>query len=355
MRKKGFMTIGYGNMSINEFINRLIENRVNCIVDVRTRPYSQFNVSYNKEELRSRLKQHNISYFWYGNKLGGRYDKIALCNNQGVVDYDKVKNTDKFKEGLKELLELCDMYNVCVMCSEKEPMRCHRFLLISRELKEYNIYHIMPEGNLIKNSDLEKILCEMYGDLNQISLFEEENFETTEEKAYKRQSLKTAYVSEKVKELLSLGVTEDNPEKIKLYCIGCEGKTAEEFYSLLKENKVKRIIDVREVDNRNKVPFANYPDIEYYLRLNYISYENREGLIPVTSSLELKERVSLARYLRKYEENIKQNGSLLSLLVEELDGTCFLGSNEDYKKCYRQVIIKELKKNNKNICVRHLR
>lgn len=350
MRKKGFMTIGYSNMGIRDFIEKIKLLRVNCIIDVRTRPYSKYNVSFNKEELRDRLADEGISYFWLGNKLGGKYDKIKYCDEQGKVDYEKVAQSEKFIDGIKEVEKMIPRYNVCIMCSEGDPMKCHRFLLISRMLKEYNIHHIMANGTVIKNSELERKLFNMYGNFNQLSLFDEDNLESVEVKAYREQGRKTAYISEKVKELLSQGITEDFPDKIKIFCIGTEGKTAEEFFGLLKEYKVRRIVDIRGKRNKGK-SFATYPDIVYYLKLNCISYERISGLIPqewMTYGYDQRD-------IKKYTSWITNNKSILTLLSEDLEGTCFLGTSEDYKYCYRDIIIKELKKQNKNITVRHLR
>jgi len=136
--------------------------------------------------------------------------------------------------------------------------------------------------------------------------------------------------------------------KIKIYCIGCEGKKAEEFFKLLKENKVRRIIDIRK-DRSKKVPFAMYPDIAYYLKLNEITYERLRGLIPPEWMCYGYDQ----RDIKKYTSWI--SNWIIHLLSEDLDGTCFLGEAADYKSCYREIIIKELKKKNKNITVRHLR
>lgn len=350
MRKKGFMTIGYGNMNVNDFIERLVKNRVSCIVDVRSKPYSKFNISFNKEELRDRLAERKISYFWYGNKLGGRYDKISLCDKRGIVDYEKVSQTEKFKDGIKELLTLCSTRNVCIMCSESNPLRCHRFLLISYALKEYNIYHIMPDGKLVRNSELESKLFGMYGSLNQLSLFDEDCVQTFEERAYREQGFKTAYISEKVKQLLADGITEDKPEKLKIFCIGVNGKTAEEFFNLLKEYNVRRVIDLRP--NRDSLKsFASYPDIAYYLKLNNIEYERIEEIVPRHWNTFGYEKIRTDMYIQQ----ISNKKSILSAFSEDMSGTCFLGEAEDYRLCYRQIFIKELKKNYSNITVRHLR
>ena len=350
MNKKGFITIGYGNMGIRDFIERIKSFRVNCIIDVRTRPYSKFNISFNKEELRDRLADEGISYFWFGNKLGGKYDKIKLCDEQGIVDYKKVAETEKFIEGIKELEKMISRYNICIMCSKSDPLKCHRFLLISRILKEYNIHHIMPDGTIIKNEVLEQKLFNMYGNYNQISFFVEDNEESYEERVYKEQTKKTAYESQKVKDLLSQGIKEDFPDKTKIFCIGTEGKNAEEFFGLLKEYKIRKVIDIRN-DRNSGAPFARYPDISYYLRLNYIEYERIERLVPP----EWMEYGYEQRDIKKYSLWINNNKSILELLSEDLEGVCFLGTSEDYKYCYRQIIVRELKKHNKNIIVRHLR
>ena len=352
MKKRGFLTIGYGNMGIREFIEKIKKCKVTCIVDVRARPYSKYNLSFNKEELRDRLAGEGISYFWMGNKLGGRYDKIKYCDKLGRVDYTKVAMSETFIDGIKELEKHISRYNVCVMCSESNPLRCHRFLLISRALKEYNIVHVTHDSKLIKNAALEQILFDMYGNAEQVSIFDDnENFEDI---AYREQGLKTSYVSEKVKELLSYGIDEDPPEKIKIYCIGCENKTAEQFFNLLKEYRVKRIVDIRRGDDLNKTSFAVYPDIAYFLKTNCISYEKNTNLVPnFYFSGENNYRTS--KFRKEYSKQIDKNNILLELLSDELDGTCFLGYEEDYQKCYRNVLIKKLKQNNPYVRVRHIK
>ena len=355
MRKKGFMTIGYGNMKIKDFIAKLKSLRVNCIVDVRTRPYSTYNVPFNKEELREKLQNEGLSYFWFGNKLGGRYDKIKYCDSQGRVDYEKVAASEGFIEGIKELEKGIDKYNICVMCSEKDPLKCHRFLLISRALKEYNIYHIMPDGTLMKNSELEQKMFKMNSNLNQLSIFEKDNEESFEVKAYRVQGLNTSYVSEKVKQLLSQGITEDVESKIRIFGIGTEGKITDDILDLIKAKGIKRVIDVRDCMTKDKNPFPMFMDISYYLHGKDIEYEIIPDLLPIMHNAEKAKGKSRAKYMREYLAQIKENGSIESLFSEELDGTCFLGYEKDYMKCHRQVIIKELKKRNSNIIVRHLK
>ena len=354
MRKKGFLTIGYGNIKIWEFIRIIKEYRVNCIIDVRSRPYNKYRMEYNKDYLRDRLNEENIVYFWLGNKLGSRHDKIGLCDEQGRVDYEKVAGSEMFKEGIEKLEEYVNKYNVCIMCSEKDPMNCHRFLLISRALKEYNIFHIIPGSRAISNKKLEERLMNKYGDLKQISLFDDQALDTLENIAYSKQGLKTAYVSNIVKELIAQGITEDIPEKTRMYCIGTEGKTSQRFFELLVDYNIKKVVDIRR-DIKTGVPFCIYPDIEYYLGLHGIAYYRCKELVPTKEMMEYNKKSLTANAIGKYADYITRNGGINKLLSDDLNGTCFLGSYDDYKMCHRSVILSQLKKKKENIVTRHLR
>jgi uncharacterized protein (DUF488 family) len=174
--KKGFVTIGHGKRDLNTFIYTLLRYKVNCIVDVRSSPYSKFSPQFNREILASELNKHNITYKWFGDSLGGRPSDLSTYDENGIVDYDKLIKSDAFSKGLKELEELSVPYNVCIMCSEHDPLRCHRFLAVSKELarRGYRILHIIDERQFAKQSTLEDKLVEIhYGECIQLDLFSE--------------------------------------------------------------------------------------------------------------------------------------------------------------------------------------
>ena len=52
----------------------------------------------------------------------------------------------------------------------------------------------------------------------------------------------------------------------KIFTVGSARKTAEEFFTLLEDNGVKKIIDVRLNNTSQLLAFAKYPDIEYFTR-----------------------------------------------------------------------------------------
>lgn len=173
--KKCF-TIGYGNYSIDLFIGFLQQVGIDTIVDVRSSPYSQYNPYYNRDNLEKYLGKNQIGYSFMGDLIGGRYSNPSLLFPDGRVNYQKVQNTELFQEGINQLLSiLASGKKIALMCSEKEPERCHRFALISRVLqsKGVKVFHIRPEIKLQANEDLEKELIRTTFDNRQVSITDE--------------------------------------------------------------------------------------------------------------------------------------------------------------------------------------
>jgi hypothetical protein len=78
------------------------------------------------------------------------------------------------------------------MCSEKDPIDCHRMVLICRQLRSANIeiQHVLGDGSIETNSSSEMRLCERLG--LQADLFTSRA--ETVEQAYDQQSIRIAYV-----------------------------------------------------------------------------------------------------------------------------------------------------------------
>ena len=172
--KKGFVTVGHGKKDLNTFIYTLLRYKVNCIVDVRSSPYSKYSPQFNKENFECELSKHKISYRWLGDSLGGRPSDLSTYDEDGIVDYDKLIKSNLFSKGLEKLEELSIPYNVGIMCSEHDPLTCHRFLAISKELarRQYRIVHILDQRHFVKQSVLEDKLVETYfGEYIQMDLF----------------------------------------------------------------------------------------------------------------------------------------------------------------------------------------
>jgi uncharacterized protein (DUF488 family) len=164
-KKLACKTIGHSNLDLMTFINLLKANDVNCLVDVRSAPYSRYTPHFNRQTLPADLKPEGITYVYLGNLLGGRYDDPKVLHPDGRVDYKKVEQLPGFQVGLKRLLVILEEgRQIALMCSEDNPLSCHRFLLVSRALSKQNIViqHITADGNVLRQKALEEELLKMY-------------------------------------------------------------------------------------------------------------------------------------------------------------------------------------------------
>ena len=154
MKKSTLFSIGHGNKSIETFIEELKYFDIDYLIDIRSKPYSKYNPQFNQNELKFALLDKKITYTFLGDILGGLPEDRS-CYTSGHVDYNKLKNKDFFKKGLKRLITANNKnINVAIMCSESKPEECHRTKLIGEELKNYGIIlnHITRTKN--KQKDL---------------------------------------------------------------------------------------------------------------------------------------------------------------------------------------------------------
>lgn len=157
-------TVGHSTHPIEFFFNILKKSQINAIVDVRSVPYSQFSDQYNKNNLQSFLKTNSIYYIPMGDQLGARYEDDSLLFDDGKVSFEKVANTKKFIDGIKRINDgITKGFNIALMCSEKNPLECHRFSLISHFLDEhgYDVDHILPD-RIIAHKLLDEKLFDYY-------------------------------------------------------------------------------------------------------------------------------------------------------------------------------------------------
>ena len=187
-------TIGYANRSLNDFISLLKQHAITALCDVRTSPYSCRNPQYNRELLKQSLKSHNIEYVFLGDELGARPRDLS-CYVEGKAVYQKIAATTLFQKGLERIkLGLKRGFTLALMCAEKDPMTCHRTILICRNIRGrgIDILHIIDYQTLETQAELEKRL------IAQLKLYPD-MFKDTEpnaliERAYDMQGDKIAYV-----------------------------------------------------------------------------------------------------------------------------------------------------------------
>lgn len=147
-------TIGHSNHSAEAFLALLRAHGVTAVGDVRSKPYSRYNPQFDREELRASLATAGIQYVFLGDELGARSSDPA-CYLRGVVQFDKLAETAVFRKGLVRVLAGAQHYKLVLMCAEKEPLECHRTILVARRLCELgaSIVHIHADGSLEPHDD----------------------------------------------------------------------------------------------------------------------------------------------------------------------------------------------------------
>jgi len=185
-------TVGHSTHTIERFIHLLKLHLITAICDVRSNPYSKFNPQFNRESLKKEFERNDIVYVFLGSELGGRTNN-SNCILNGRVQYKCIAKTEKFNQGMDRILKGVKKYRIALMCSEKDPISCHRAILICRHLrhKNFQIMHILENGKLEENNALEKRLMELHK-IPPRDFFL--SYEELVERAYDLQSEKIAYV-----------------------------------------------------------------------------------------------------------------------------------------------------------------
>jgi len=155
-------SVGHSTHTYEGFLALLRHVGVTAVADVRTSPYSRHYSHFNREVLKDELKLDKIAYSFLGKELGGRpRDREFYC--EGVADYEKMATSDDFKKGIDRLIEGSTKYKIAMMCSERDPLDCHRCLLVGRALAEKNISvkHVLSNGKVVNQIEVEKRLLEL--------------------------------------------------------------------------------------------------------------------------------------------------------------------------------------------------
>jgi len=184
-------SVGHSTHTVQDFIKLLKSRGITAIADVRSVPYSRFQPQFNREVLTKSLKEFDIEYVFVGDSIGGRSSNEDDYENGRVV-YGRLKKSDNFESGLERVVLGSEKYQLALMCSEKEPIECHRTLLVGQTLFERGIpiTHIHGDGTLEKHEDAIQRLLKIF------KLDEPDLFRSDEEivaEALLRQEQKVAF------------------------------------------------------------------------------------------------------------------------------------------------------------------
>lgn len=164
MAKYLLLTIGHSNLPPERFVALLQGAGVTAVADVRSVPFSRRFPWFSGRALAARLDDANIAYLPFGDALGGRPREPSLYRD-GVADYEKMARTAPFRTGLDRIVEAMRQHRLCLMCAEREPLDCHRCLLVARALTEIGIgvEHILVDGTIEPNKRTEDRLLALVG------------------------------------------------------------------------------------------------------------------------------------------------------------------------------------------------
>jgi len=157
-------TIGHSNIPAERFTAMLREAGVETVADVRSVPASRFCPWFSAKNLAPLLAGAKVDYRYFGDELGGRpRDPSLYCD--GVADYEAMARRPSFQAGVDRLLGNAGPRRACLMCSERDPLDCHRCLLVGRALaaRGVTIGHILHDAEIEPHAAAERRLLEITG------------------------------------------------------------------------------------------------------------------------------------------------------------------------------------------------
>lgn len=160
MNEGGIFSIGHSTHPVECFIALLKQHGIDVVADVRSSPFSRFNPQFNRDGLAHALRQSGIKYAFFGDELGARVDNPS-CYVEGKVQYARLAARDEFRHAIARLIKGAANHRIALMCAEKEPLDCHRTILVSQALVKAGceVNHIHSDGSLeLQNAALERLL-----------------------------------------------------------------------------------------------------------------------------------------------------------------------------------------------------
>ncbi len=149
-------TVGHSTHELPVLLDLLRGPGIEVVADIRTQPFSRWNPQFNRERLRAALADAGLSYVFLGAELGGRPPEAEFYDGAGQVRYGAVARTERFNSGLERLLDGAGEHRVAILCSEENPARCHRRLLVGRVLvgRGVEVVHLRGDGSVVPDQQL---------------------------------------------------------------------------------------------------------------------------------------------------------------------------------------------------------
>lgn len=174
MEKLDIYTLGHSNYSLDRLIEMLNHFHINCVVDIRGTPYSKYNVQFDKEAIQYSLRKAGFTYLYMAEEFAAkRINKISY-NKEGYSDFEKVVTEESFKKGVERIKDgLRKGYRIVLLGAMQDPIRCHRSILVGRELEKlnFNVIHILDDYSTENQKYIDnRVLDKYYPNRNQITI-----------------------------------------------------------------------------------------------------------------------------------------------------------------------------------------
>ena len=137
---------------------------MDVVADVRSQPYSRFHAQFNHRTLAAAITNARMRYVFLGRELGARRCERE-CYRDHRARYELIARLPAFLDGLAQLRRMVASDRVCLLCAEKDPITCHRTVLVCRSLRRepIEIRHILADGALETTEAVEARLLDSVG------------------------------------------------------------------------------------------------------------------------------------------------------------------------------------------------
>lgn len=143
------LTIGYSGLDMPGFVALLAANAVDVVCDVRSTPYSTYKPDFTRGPFRRHLNAAGVRYVFLGDRLGAR-PKDRGCYVDGQATYGRIARTAEFRAGLDRVRAGVETLTLALVCSERDPIECHRAVLVCHHLADLapRIAHVHTDGRI---------------------------------------------------------------------------------------------------------------------------------------------------------------------------------------------------------------
>ncbi len=156
-------TVGYAGHDRDSLLALFRGHGISAVADIRTFKRSSYWTAFDSDSFGPFLRENGIAYVFLGDVMGGK-PQIPDLYPDGQLDYELMAQMPEFKSGIGRLVSGAEKYRICLMCAEKDPLDCHRTLLIAPALKDagFDLRHLV-EGRVENQSETDARMVKING------------------------------------------------------------------------------------------------------------------------------------------------------------------------------------------------